>query len=286
MRKRQFALTLTVALAVAFGLWATVPGPAWAVVNCASVLTETGVDTDGDGFTDFQECNGITLADGSLFPSCVAVPALPRASCLHPDSKDLFIIYAPAASGSLLPAGFNPFAAVTTYGVNFTGLSALGLTAHQITPAQAGADRTVTTGSTQKALRTSESIDTSGTILGNCQWGTPSGLDGCVIYTQRIMSFIASTCGANAILTPAGAASDINQVFLAYTVHTFLHETGHTTGGMTATYNSSYGGYHYKCGAGTMMEQCVTYSVKGGKCTFNISGGWNTTLDPPTIKLK
>jgi len=244
------------------------------------------VDSDSDGLTDFQECSGITLADGTLFPSCVLSPATPRSGCLHPDSKDLFIIYAPA-TGTLLPGDFNPFSPVTYYGVSFTGLAALSVTAHQITPAQAFADRTVTAGSTQKALRGAESVDTNGTILGNCQWGTPNGLDGCVIYTQRIRNFITSACGTNAIVLPGtSTASTVDQVFLAYSVHTFLHEMGHSTGGMTAAYNSSYGGYHYKCGAGTMMEQCVTYSAKGGKCSFNISGGWDTTKDPPTIRLK
>jgi len=266
-----------------------VPSRAWAAVDCSVVLAagETGLDTDNDGFTDFQECSGITLADGTLVPPCSANSV--RATCLDPNTRDLFIIYAPAASGSLLPAGFNPYNPVQVYGVSFTGLAALSLTAHQITPAQAAADRTVTSVSTEKAVRTSESLDTNGTILGNCQWGTPGGLDGCVIYTQRIMSFITSTCGTNPIYTPGGVPSDINSVFLAYAVHTFLHETGHTTGGMTSLYNSSYGGYHYKCGAGTMMEQCVTYSVKGGKCSFNISGGWNTNISPTdaqTIRLK
>src|SRR5712691_11029207 len=252
------ALAAAVALVAAFAVWAASPTQAWGAVTCP--LIETGVDSDGDGFTDFQECNGIFLADGSFFPSCV----LHAPPCLDPNTKDLFVIYAPAASGSLLPVPFNPFGPYTAYGVTFNGLTALQITVHQIGPAQANADRTVTSVSPQKAVRVAESIDTNGTILGNCQWGTPGGLDGCVIYTQRIMNFITSTCGTNAIVTSSGVASNANDVFLAYAVHTFLHETGHTTGGMTAAYNSSYGGYHYKCGAGTMMEQCVTYSTKGG----------------------
>jgi hypothetical protein len=267
---------------------AAAPGPAWATVDCATVLAggaDSGADFDNDGFTDFQECAGITLADGSPVPSCVTSPAPPRATCLHPNSKDLFIVYAPAP-GTLLPVGFNAFSHASVYDVTFTGLDALGVTVHQITPAQAGADRTVTSASPQKAIRVAESLDTNGTILGNCQWGTPGGLDGCVVYTRRIRNFITSTCGTNPILTPGGRSSNVDEVFLAYVIHTFLHETGHTTGGMTATYNSSYGGYHYRCGAGTLMEQCVTYSTKGNKCTFNISGGWNPTLDPPTVRLR
>ena len=178
------ALTIAVAFLAALVL-AVMPGRAWAAVDCVALLAagETGVDTDNDGFTDFQECSGITLADGTVVPPCAT--GSNRATCLDPNTKDLFVIYAPAASGSLLPAGLNPYGPVTAYGVNFTGLAALGLTAHMISPAQAAADRTVTSGSTQKAIRTSESLDTNGTILGNCQWGTPGGLDGCVIYTQR-----------------------------------------------------------------------------------------------------
>lgn len=293
-KRRQRESSVVVALIAAGALvvaliLAVFPNQAGAAVDCTAVLAagETGVDSDNDGFTDFQECSGITTAGTTPTTFLLCAPNPPdRTQCVDPNSKDLFVIYAPVASGSLLPAGLNPFGVVTAYGVTFNGLSALGITVHVLTPGQAATDRTVTSVSTEKAVRAAESLDTNGTILGNCQWGMPGGLDGCVIYTQRIMNFITSTCAGLAIVTPAGAASDANQVALAYAVHTFLHETGHSTGGMTATYNSSYGGYHYKCGAGTLMEQCVTYSTKAGKCTFNMSTGWNTTLDPPTVKLK
>ena len=286
MRKRQrtyssggIALTAIGAVVVALVL-AVIPGQGWAAVTCPA--TETGADFDGDGLTDFQECNGITLADGSVVPPCPSPGG--RSACLDPNTKDLFVIYAPATAGSLLPVGFNPFGSVTAYGVAFNGLTDLGITVHQITPAQAAADRSVT--SVEKAVRVAESLDANGSILGYCQWGTPSGLDGCTIYTQRIKNFINSTCTGLQIVTPAGIGTTVDDAFLAYAIHTFLHETGHTTGGMTATYNSSYGGYHYKCGAGTLMEQCVTYSTKGGKCKFNMSTGWNTTLDAPTVNLR
>ena len=276
----ETALMAAVVLIVALVLSA-VPNRAWAV-TCPT--TETPADFDGDGFTDFQECSGITLADGVTFvPPCPSL--LGRSACLDPNTKDLFIIYAPATAGSLLPPGLNPFGTVTAYGVTFNGLPN-EITVHQITPAQAAVDRTVTSGWTQKAVRVAESLDANGAVLGYCQWGTPNGLDGCTVYTQRIKNFITSTCGANAIVTPAGNPSNVDDASLAYAIHTFLHEVGHTTGGMTATYNSSYGGYHYKCGAGTMMEQCVTYSTKAGKCKFNMSTGWNTTLDSPTINLR
>jgi hypothetical protein len=274
------------------------PGEAHAVVNCAPLqvlgAVDTGADSDADGFTDFQECNGISTVGTNPveFKWCGStVNGVPptRDRCLDPDSRDLFVILA-RASASVFPEGFNAFLPVTFYGVNFTGLNALGLAVHQLNSDQADLDRFVAPVAPlvtrPKAVRVSESLDANGTILGNCQWGTPLGLDGCVIYTQRAQNFIASTCGSASIQTPAGAPSTLEQVVLAYSTYLVLHESGHSLGGLTGDYNSRFGGYHYKPGAGLVMEQAVTYTVKGGKCTFYISPNWNVTLDPPQVRLQ
>jgi hypothetical protein len=293
------ALMLVAGIAVAL-IPGILPTRAWAAVDCAAVRAagETGIDSDSDGFTDFQECGGtsgqgITLANGTVVPTCPALPPN-RTACVDPNSRDLFVIYAPA-SPSLLPAGFNPFAfgpQQPVYGVAFRGLTTLNLTVHQITPAQAFADRTVTTVSTQKAVKLSESLDTSGSILGFCQWGTPNGIDGCTVYTQRIKSFINTTCAGLNVFTPGGVASNVDAVFLAYAIHVSLHETGHTTGGATNVYNASYGGNHYQAanspgtgGKGTRMEQFVTYSTKNG-CRFFIPADFDASLDPRVVNLK
>lgn len=260
------------ALTLALGLAA----PAWAQVSCAAVAADSIIDSDGDGFTDAQECAGISLDLGTA--AAVSVVG-------DPNIKDAFVIFAPA-SASLLPSGYNPFATQTHYGVEFSGAQSLGLRVHVLSPAQAAADRRVTAASAQKAVKVAESLDTSGTILGNCQWGTPLGLDGCVVYTKRAQDFIASTCGSAAVRTPGGVSSTAADVLLAYSTYLILHETGHSLGGLAAEYNSRFGGYHYKPGAGFVMEQAVTYSVKGGICTFYISPNWNQTLDAPAVKLK
>ncbi len=271
-------------------------------VVCANVLTDTGLDSDNDGFTDFQECTGITTIGNSpaLFPWCGTPNAdgtLPtRDRCMDPNSRDLFVIVATATTGSIFPANYNAFLPVTQYGVNFNGLNALGLAVHQLRLDQADPDRFVAnpvTGVTQpKAVRVSESLDVNGAILGNCQWGTPLGLDGCIIYSRRTQNYIASACGSATIQTPSGATQNPNgspltvlDVALAYSTYLVLHETGHSLGGLTSEYNSRFGGYHYKAGAGLVMDQAVTYTVKGGKCTFYISPGWNPTLDPASIRL-
>ena len=75
-------------------------------------------------------------------------------------------------------------------------------------------------------------------------------------------------------------------MFKAYVTQSFLHETGHSLGGLAPTYNSRTGGYHYKSGSGFVMEQSVTYSAKNGTCTWNISPAWNLSADPQSVRLK
>lgn len=284
--RSRAALSALVALLVAVGL-AVWPDQTWAQVTCPTAST---ADSDGDGFTDAQECDGITLVNGTLFPgvlTSVNGVSVPRADRLDPNSKDLFVIYKPASSGSLLSGATaiggglpNPFGNLTFYSINFTGLSALGVTVHQLADGVAAADRTVSNAATQKAVRVAESLDTTGTILGNCQWGTPLGLDGCVVYTQRAKDFIDSTCDSAGDTT-----TDRTQVFLAYATYLVLHETGHSLGGLTTDYNSRFGGYHYKAGSGVVMEQYATYSTRGNRCTWYISSGWNETVDPTGVTL-
>jgi len=286
---------------------AFLPGEATAQGICdiaiAAGPTST-TDTDNDGFTDFQECSGITTIGTTpvAFPWCGTPNAdgvlPPRDRCMDPNSKELFAIVQPAATGSLLPAvqspgstsPYNPFAPFTAYGITFTGLEALGVVVHKLSPAEAALDRTVAAAvaglAAPKAIKVAESTDLNGTILGNCQYGLPSGLDGCVIFTARTQAFINSSCGTATIQTPGGAASTAQEVLWAYSTYLVLHEGGHSLGGLTGEYNSRFGGYHYKPGSGLVMDQAVTYTLKGGKCTFYISPTWNVTLDAPAVRLK
>lgn len=261
MTKRSLAVCI---LGAALGVSAV---PGWAqIAGCPA--TDPALDSDQDGFLDVTECAGITLSNGRLFQT-------------NPTRKDVFVILTPAQSGSLLPAEFNPYVPVTYNGISFQGLQPLGVNAIVLAPGEIADDRTVAPAvSSQKAISIAESTDVNGSILGNCQWGTPDGLDGCVVFTQRIMNFINSVCDGAGDRT-----SNRQQIFLAYITQSFLHESGHTLGGMTSTYNSRTGGYHYKSGSGLVMEQSVTYATKGGKCTWFISSGWNATLDPSSVDL-
>jgi hypothetical protein len=258
---------------------AMLPDQAWAAVVCPG----TGADADGDGFTDAQECAGITtLGTGPrTFPRCNGI--LQRVNCVDPNSKDVFVIYRPVATGSRLAGLTNPFDNNTFLGIGFTGLSGLGVTVHQLTPTQAATDRTVSSVSLQKAVRISESVsDGSLTAdLGYCQFGTPQGLDGCVVYTRRTQQFIDAKCnGAGDTIT------NRNQVFLAYATYIILHETGHSLGGLAAQYDAAFGGYHYSPIANLVMSQAAQYSTQAGRCTWYIPSVWNPVLDPPAVLLK
>lgn len=271
MKNTIHTTLVTAALLLGLGLCA----PAWPQDACSSY---TDADSDGDGFSDKQECTGIILL-GQTTPFPGLASGLAREGRLDPTSRDVFVILR-RASTTLLGALANPFAPVTLNGITFTGLRSLGLTVHLLEEA-AGTnlfpERIVSNDSPQKAIRITESVDTNGTILGNCQWGTPLSLDGCVVYTQRARNFINANC-------PGDPANE--QVFLAYSTFLILHEVGHSLGGLAAEYNSRFGGYHYKAGAQVIMEQAATYSSKGGKCTWYISSNWNNALDPAAVRLK
>jgi hypothetical protein len=291
----RWPLAALAPLLVALGVVA-LPDQGWPAVLCP-VPAGSVVDSDGDGFTDAQECTGITTAGTTpkLFPTCNGI--LPRVDCVDPNSKDVFIIYKPATTGSLLPVQFSPFGPLTiscrrpnntswcgtASEIRFTGFSSLGLTVHQLAPAQAATTRQVSNVSAQKAVRVSESLDASSPdVLGYCQWGRPSGLDGCTIYTTRARNFINAKCNAAG---DAPTNTNRDQVFLAYATFLALHEAGHSLGGLAARYDAKFGGYHYPATSNVVMAQAVQYSTQGGVCTWHIPSAWNLGLDPPGVKL-
>jgi hypothetical protein len=236
--------------------------PAHAAVNCAS--PSGTADADSDGFTDAQECQGIPLDKGST-PSNIPgkLSGAPRAERLDPDTKDLFVILVPA-SGSKIPA--NPLEYVSAPQAN----GGLGIVVHVVGPTQADSNRYVTSASTQKAVRVTESLDESTTTpLGVSSCGTPNGLDLATVYTRRIEKHVISISGANQDL--------INK----YIKHTIAHEVAHMLGPLAPKYNASYGGYHNKTGTNVVMDQSVYY-----KGTTLYIGTTYTSADKSGVKLK
>ncbi len=243
-------------------LWTPPPVQAGAD-PCAQYLKTA--DRDGDGFSDYDECNGITFAGTrGTFPGSNSTTT-GRADRLDAGSRDLFVILVPAT-----PSNFpdNPLEFVS----NPQAQGGLGVTVHVISPAQADNTRQVSLQSTQKAVRVAESLDTSNpTLLGSTSsCGTPNGLDLTTIYTARIKNFVKS-------INPGAPQSLID----TYIKHTIAHEIGHSVGPLAPVYNSNYGGYHYKTGTKVILDQSVYY--KG--TTFYI-GTTYTSADRAGTNLK
>jgi hypothetical protein len=243
--KSMIGLGLLAVAAVFLAMLLT-EAPAQGAVNCTN-------DLDCDGFTDTEENNGITLNDGTPFPSCVGT-SLDRALCLDPNTPDLFVILI-SAIPSNLPA--NPLEYVSRPQAE----GGLGIAAHVITSAQAGPGREIT--SAQKAVRITENPDNSvGGILGVSNYGTPNGLDLATIYPLRIINHVTAVYADVGKVPPAGL-TDI------YIAHTLAHEISHMLA-LAVDYNKRFGGNHFKTGSGVVMDQSVKYTIKGSKVTFYV----------------
>jgi hypothetical protein len=281
-------LIMISALALAVVLIQT---PVHAAVNCSTVSSTSTTDSDLDGFTDYQECNGITLGDGSSFAGKNSInpatsSAYDRANRLDPDTKDVFVILVPA-TGGYFQSLTNPLQYIS----NPTSAGGLGITVHQIGTNQvlSGTLRNVT--STQEAVRVTESLDTSSTNpLGFSNCGTPDGLDFSTVYTQRIINFIKSVCGSNFAAGNTNCADNSvppltgTALLNKYIMHTIDHEVGHVLGPLAPVYNAKIG-YHYVTGTNVIMDQSVYYTSKGGKVTF-YSGTTYTSADQSGVKFK
>lgn len=268
-------LALALAITVcAGGALLLLPNPSHAQVVCPAT-GDTG-DADADGFTNDQECTGIGLGGGGSVPLCVGAAA--RNSCVDPNSKDVFVIVAPAG-GSLL--GANPLEIL-----NRTGTGSLGIAIHQITDTDAPS-RQVTT--SQNAIRIAESLDTADITTGICNQGTPNDADGCVVYTQRIVNFLNSKCPAAVVCQINGLAGQqqVATIISAYIKNTIAHEAAHSMA-LGATYDSRFGGNHYQTGTNVVMDQSVYYTSKGKNPvvrTFFLPGNF-AAADPPAAKLR
>ena len=257
-RRKGLKLMMVMALITAASLVITVyltQTPAHAAVDCSSATANT--DTDGDGFSDLDECNGITFAGtaGGTFKGYNNKTSN-RNEYLDPNSKDLFVILVPASGTSHLPT--DPFYFI--YSPTAAPSYGLGIATHQITINQAKTDRTVSLQSTQKAVRVTESldkpVDSSGNkILGSSasMHGTPNDKDTATVYTLNIEDH------ANINIYGGTAPSDF---VLNYKRHSIAHEIAHSLM-LTTRYDRKIG-YHYASGTGVILDQQVYYSTSGG----------------------
>jgi hypothetical protein len=231
-------------------------------------------DSDNDGF---EENIPITLYDSSTYPLCGQ--GLERSQCLDPATKDLFVILVKALPSNI-PS--NPLEYVSMP----LSVGGLAIATHEIAENQT-LNRVVSSSSPQKAIRITESLDTSNlSILASASYGTPNGLDNATVYTQRIIDLIKSICGSSYGTSNCKDSTGVygQDLINKYIKNTIAHEAGHMMK-LTKIYNANYGGYHYKTGTGVTMDQSVYYTSKSGKVTFYI-GAKFTANDQVDATLK
>jgi hypothetical protein len=282
MRKRQnnkssvlFWLMAVAALGIIIPL---AHEPVHAAADACASYSKTA-DSDGDGFVDYEECNGITFYGGGTFPGYKNRTG-DRKQYLDPNSKDLFVIMAPATGGYFNSLGANRL----EYIYNSASNGGLGISTHEIASNKAAADRTVCkaatgytctkpTGQTvlQKAVKGTENLNDGGTganrnILASSSsmHGTPNGTDLCMIYTVRIKNSIQEKCGCQNI-DKADASNTCNgccdnatpqtcgqALFYKYIKHTIAHEIAHQL--MLTITNDPTWGWHYPEGTGVDLD--------------------------------
>jgi len=280
-------LSLTLGVLVLAVVMFLIQTPTHGAVTCPTLSTG---DSDGDGFTDQQECEGLTLMNQTLFPGRQS--GLPRANRLDPDTKDLFVILVPAST-SKFPE--NPLEYVS----RVLAEGGLAITLHTINDNQATLDRFVSSSSQQKAIKIVESSNTSNLlVLGQAPVGAPNSFndtfDEATIFTENIITNIAQKCGNRVnTLNCADTTGAYGQLLIdKYIKHTIAHETGHmvilryldiTRATDFKIYSSI--GNHYPDGTLVLLDQFVKTVDKSGKVTFYL-GTVYTSPDQTRFRLK
>ncbi len=255
----RFEWTASVTCALVAGM-AVAASPAWSQSPCAEVAAG---DSDADGFDDLTECGGIQLLAGLKFvdsagilrdsvPGCFGTDLAPE-DCLDHTRQDLFVIVVPSN-----PSGL-PDDNILSFTTKPAAEGGLDVSVHVLNAMDPLGDRTVSSISTQKAVRITESRDAPGDKFGLANYGSPNGLDGSTIWTRRMEEFVAAECATTLCETDKGD-SGVEQVTAALISWVLNHEVGHLFA-LTATYNSRFGGYHLKAGEDEVMTQFIGFNT-------------------------
>jgi hypothetical protein len=193
----------------------------------AGGVCTTAGDLDEDGFTNAQECAGLSSSNGAAFtyPSCIDYQG-PREECLDPESKDLFIELIPLPGNTILPDDPLMY-------VNCEGPGCLGITTHLVGNGYSNLPTIPPTRDIfwnpgqQKALRVTESDKIVEQFGQNDDERSvpPLGKDNIIIYTHRIRNYVTAILTSDPAVTVSEA--DILNAVNTFIRHTIAHEIGH-----------------------------------------------------------
>lgn len=246
----------------------TCPGP-----DTNTICFDGGLascDSDDDGYTDAEECAGITLPDATNTGDATI--------SMDPTQKDLFLIVVPSddpantdcnGEVSLLPADLlypstDPPASLR-----------LGLTVHIINNSQAGPGQSIT--AKQNAIKMTENCATANPdVAGEAIPGIPSrnALSGAV-FTHVIRDKINNVCQPGFACTDGfGNPTTADALITKHIINTFNHEMGHMFGLSVNVTRKVVN--HWPVGTGNVLDQFV-------ECTSN-TRKQSASCDVPDIQ--
>lgn len=244
-------------------------------------------DTDLDGFYDTVE-NGTFIFAGPVNPAtapytvtwskCVTWKA--GDNCVDPGKKDLFVVF--VTPSSVMPA-IDRLKILNNLG----NISAHAVPQNYVTSTKIVAKDSANRLIPEKAVFVTDNPTTTPSdVLGITLLGTPNSTSGSVIYTQRIVAFLNSTCaGKTCIDNGTNLSYGANNTFRDQFVRQVVaHELGHA---MTlATPQDSVIGPHYPAENKVVMSQYVYKEYPAtNQVKFFIPTVW-TDNDRQRVRMK
>lgn len=281
--------------AVAHALvWSTTPTDGLCTTAAAQGPTST-TDTDGDGFTDYEECFGFTAA-GTTQPDIFGYKQ-DAGTATTPDRLDpakpdlLYLATNEKGDGDLTDPNSLLVKAMATLpnGVLNVYANGLNIRAHRVYLANVntGTDRLVISGNTTtRAARIAEvltpaNIAAKDTALGLTPEGKPSVSSVySKIFTKRIYDNVYANCASDTACSIAKTLPLIklrNEIVSYYILQVVAHEMGH--GSLLAKANTD--GYYHYSKSGSVMDPSVVFS----RGVYTIPTNFNSA-DPSVVTLK
>jgi hypothetical protein len=221
-------------------------------------------DCDRDGLTDFEECNGLTVA-GTLYPRCGT------GECVDPRVSDLFVKFEKATTSAYTELGIAD-AAAFAFITQPVASGGLGMRVH-VLPAGAALPQTPQPNAITPRMAALVVREVRGTpisvpsqcpvsaALGAINGITSVGGAGVAqIFTQRILDHVSCVYSA-AGQSPTSDAARADKIRMIQ--HTTSHEATHANR-LAPESVDRFGGHHYKTGSGCVMDQASTYTTRGG----------------------